>query len=95
MLVPTPASLSTSIEPPCRLATPYAMLNPRPFPRSPFVLKNGSNTLAATADSCPPHCLALDRYLPSHHSSAYRDHSAAGIASTALSTMFVRTYSKL
>ena len=42
-----------SMVPPCRWMTPYAIARPRPVPRSPFVVKNGSRQRRRTSSVMP------------------------------------------
>ena len=52
-VVPRPTSDSTLISPPCRCTMPKATLSPRPLPRSPLVVKKGSNRRRRTASLMP------------------------------------------
>src|SRR3990172_8619171 len=52
-VVPSPTCLSASIFPPCRAMIPYPTRSPSPPPRSPLVVKNGSNTRCLTSSVIP------------------------------------------
>ena len=52
-VVPSPAALMMSMSAPWRWAMPYTMARPRPEPRSPLVVKNGSRQRRRVASSMP------------------------------------------
>ena len=53
MIVPRSPALSISILALCRCTIPYTMARPRPVPRSPLVVKNGSRQRRRVFSSMP------------------------------------------
>jgi hypothetical protein len=53
MRAPPPSAFSASMRPPSRVMTERASDRPSPMPRSPLVVKNGSNRRGSTSGAKP------------------------------------------
>ena len=53
VVVPFPGALSISISASCRWTIPYTIASPKPVPRSPLVVKNGSRQRRRVSSSMP------------------------------------------